>query len=119
MIVQGENQLIPVEKKKFFREIFPFDVTPIIRFLQNIGNIWLADTTLRVRQQGWRNFSVEKSLKIYGLLNTLGGKKGIIRTSELLLYTKNDIEVLKKIKDLGFNFPKPIGLIRATKSDAE
>ena len=119
MTVQGEKNSTPIEKKNYFRETFPFDVPPVVSFPKAVGNIWITDTTLSDGQQGWRTFSIEESLRIYELLSALGGKKGVIRTTELFLYTKKDKEVIRKIKGLGFDFPKPIGWIRATKSDAE
>ncbi|MEM2153754.1 MAG: 2-isopropylmalate synthase [Nitrososphaeria archaeon] len=107
------------EKINLFRDIFPFDSPPKIKLNKVPENIWITDTTLRDGQQGWKTFSVEESLKIYEILSALGGKKGVIRSTELFLYTKKDKEVIRKIKGLAFDYPKPVGWIRATLSDAQ
>lgn len=108
-----------VERINLFRDIFPFDSPPRIKLAKAPNDIRITDTTLRDGQQGWRTFSVEESLKIYEILSALGGKKGVILSTELFLYTKKDKEVIRKIKGLGFDYPKPIGWIRATLSDAQ
>jgi isopropylmalate/homocitrate/citramalate synthase len=107
------------ERINFFRDIFPFDSPPKIRLNRIPEEMWITDTTLRDGQQGWKTFSVEESLKIYEVLNALGGKKGVILSTELFLYTKKDREVIRRIRELGFDYPKPIGWIRATLSDAQ
>lgn len=107
------------EKINLFRDIFPFDSPPKIKLDKAPEDIWITDTTLRDGQQGWRTFSAEESLKIYEILGALGGKKGVIRSTELFLYTKKDKEVIRKIKGLAFDYPKPVGWIRATLSDAQ
>ena len=63
---------VPKEEKKYFREIFPFDVPPVTKYPKKLGNIWITDTTLRDGQTGWKTFSVEESLKIYEALNAIG-----------------------------------------------
>ena len=112
-------QSVPMEEKHYFRDIFPFDVPPVTKYQKKLGDIWITDTTLRDGQQGWKTFSVEESLKIYEVLSAIGGKSGVIKTTELFLYTKKDKEVIRKIKGLGFDYPKPVGWIRATVNDAE
>jgi isopropylmalate/homocitrate/citramalate synthase len=114
---QGEPILS--EERNYFRDIFPFDVPPIAKYQKPINKIWITDTTLRDGQQGWKTFSVEESLKIYEILSAMGGKKGVIKTTELFLYTKKDREVVRKIKGLGFEYPKPVGWIRSALKDAE
>ncbi|MGQ9781400.1 MAG: homocitrate synthase/isopropylmalate synthase family protein [Nitrososphaeria archaeon] len=120
MTGQGDQAVsIPAEERNYFRDIFPFETPPLARYRKPIGNIWITDTTLRDGQQGWKTFSVEESLKIYEVLNAISGKKGVIKTTELFLYTKKDREVIRKIKGLGFEYPKPVGWIRSTMNDAE
>jgi len=115
---RGIENSLSIEKMNFFKDIYPFDSPPVLKTNKPVGDIWITDTTLRDGQQGWKTFSVEESLKIYEVLSGLGGRDGVIRTTELFLYTKKDKEVVRRIKGLGFDYPKPTGWIRATMNDA-
>ncbi len=109
-------------KTEFFKNIFPYYSPPILayeKFDPNKNKIFLTDTTLRDGQQGWRTLTVEESLEIYEILHKLSGKKGIIQTIELFPYTLKDRTVISKIISKGYEYPKPIGWIRANSDDVE
>lgn len=99
-----------------FRELFPFNKPPVIQFPVK-HEIFLTDTTLREGQQGWRILNVKECLRILEALSKLGGEKGLIKTTEVFLYTSKDIEVVKEIIDYNLKYPKPIAWIRSTHSD--
>jgi len=109
------------EDLNLFKDIFPFNLPPRIvvdrsfKYLDQ-SIIGITDTTLRDGQQGWRNLSIDESLKIYEVLAEIGGQGSIIST-ELFLYTHKDREVARKIKEYGYKYPKPIAWIRATYED--
>lgn len=107
---------------ELFRSVFPVDGLPRI-VLEGGGPRWfepgeivVTDTTLRDGQQGWRPLSVEEGLRIYELLVELGGR-GAIASAEVFLYTSRDRELVRRILEYGAEYPRPIGWIRATRSD--
>jgi len=109
------------EDVRLFHEVFPFDSPPRIAggrlstYLKP-DSIRLTDTTLRDGQQGWRNFTLDECLRIYEVLNELGGRGAIVST-ELFLYTPKDREVAKRILELGYEYPKPLAWIRSALED--
>jgi len=109
------------EDLSLFRSVYPFNLPPRIvvddsfKYL-NPDIITVTDTTLRDGQQGWRNLTVDESLRIYKVLTEIGGRGSIIST-ELFLYTHKDREVARRIKEYGYKYPKPIAWIRATYED--
>lgn len=112
----GENEM------ELFKNIFPYYSPPLLvyeGFDPKKNKIFLTDTTLRDGQQGWRTLTVEESLEIYEILHKLSGKDGIIRTTELFPYTPKDREVISKIVSKGYEYPEPIGWIRANNSDLD
>lgn len=107
---------------EFFKNIFLYYSPPILSyegFDPSKNKIYLTDTTLRDGQQGWRTLTIEESLEIYEILHKLSGKDGIIRTIELFPYTSKDRSVINKIISKGYEYPEPIGWIRASDSDLE
>lgn len=107
---------------EFFKDIFPYQSPPILSyegFNPEKNKIFLTDTTLRDGQQGWRTLTVEESLEVYEILHKLSGKGGIIQTIELFPYTSKDRAVISKIVSKGYEYPKPIGWIRANNDDVE
>ncbi len=106
---------------ELFRDVFPFVEPPRI-LLQgasrwfNPDEIVVTDTTLRDGQQGWRPLSVEEGYRIYEALVELGGD-GSIYSAEFFLYTGRDRELVRRVLEAGHEYPKPIGWIRATRSD--
>ncbi|OYT52129.1 MAG: 2-isopropylmalate synthase [Desulfurococcales archaeon ex4484_204] len=108
---------------RLFREVYPFNAPPKVVVEggdagYGIDKLVVTDTTLRDGQQGWRNLTVSESLKIYEVLADIGGEGSIIST-ELFLYTSKDREVAGRIAEYGYEYPKPIGWIRATMRDLE
>ncbi len=106
---------------ELFRDVFPFNEPP--RILVSSASRWfdpsriaVTDTTLRDGQQGWRPLSVEEGLRIYEALVELGGDGSIV-SSEFFLYTPRDRELVRRVLEVGAEYPKPIGWIRATRSD--
>ncbi|NOZ89063.1 MAG: 2-isopropylmalate synthase [Crenarchaeota archaeon] len=106
---------------ELYRSVFPFHEPPRIvvegasRWFDP-GRIVVTDTTLRDGQQGWRPLSVEEGLKIYEALVELGGD-GSIYSAEFFLYTPRDRELVRRVLEIGAEYPKPIGWIRASLSD--
>jgi len=102
----------------FHRDVFRYPDLPLIKTHRvRMDNIYITDTTLRDGQQGWRPFSVREIVDIYSLLHELTGDSKTIHTSEFFLYTPKDKEAFRKVKELGYEYPKPISWLRATMTD--
>lgn len=106
--------------EKYFKDIYPFKEVPRICCLDhkdivnNLSKIYITDTTLRDGQQGWRIFTVRECERIYELLVEFGKP---IKSTEVFLYTDKDRMVAKRLMEYGYEHPKVIGWIRATRSD--
>ncbi len=109
------------DSSEFHRDVFPFDVPPRIDIsaYPQAAELHITDTTLRDGQQGWRTLSVDESLRIYEMLHRLDNGKGMIMSSEVFPYTAKDRTVIEKITNLNYDFPRPIGWIRARTEDVD
>ena len=124
-----------VSKPNLLEETFPHSLPPRILFS---GKIWeeidgrlvefdpneamkrdlrISDTTFRDGQQARPPYTVDQIVGLFKLLSKLGGPKGLIRMSEFFVYSKKDREAIEAVRDLGLEFPKVTGWIRADKGD--
>jgi citrate (Re)-synthase len=77
---------------------FPYSRIPPIRFEADAvaqalpGHVWITDTTFRDGQQARAPYSVEQIVRLYDLLNELGGP--VIRQTEFFAYTPVDREAI-------------------------
>jgi len=77
---------------------FPYSRIPPIRFAPDAvpqalpTDIWITDTTFRDGQQARAPYSVEQIVRLYDLLNELGGP--VIRQTEFFAYTPADREAI-------------------------
>lgn len=112
-----------VEEPNLFREFYSYDDVPRIAFNHRrvpIGmpkEIWITDTSLRDGQQSVEPYSVNQIVELYKLMSKLGGPFGIIRQTEMFVYSKKDREAIAKCQELGLKFPEITTWIRATKED--
>ncbi|MEG1548254.1 MAG: 2-isopropylmalate synthase [Clostridia bacterium] len=118
-----DYELHDVKEAELFRDSFPYDSVPRIRFnhrqvpMYFPDDIWITDTTFRDGQQSRAPFTVEQIVNLYKLMNRLGGYKGIIRQSEFFIYTEKDRLALEKCRELGYKYPEITTWIRASSSD--
>ena len=114
-----------VTEPNLMKDIFPYDQVPRMVFdKRNIPialpkEIWVTDTTFRDGQQGYAPFKVKQIVDLYELMHKLDNNKGVIRFSEFFLYSKTDKESVRRCLDLGYDYPKVTGWIRASKNDFE
>ena len=114
-----------VTEPNLMKDIFPYNQVPRMIFdKRNIPislpkEIWVTDTTFRDGQQGYSPFKVKQIVDLYELMHKLDNKKGVIRFSEFFLYSKTDKESVRKCLDLGYEYPKVTGWIRASENDFE
>jgi isopropylmalate/homocitrate/citramalate synthase len=77
---------------------FPYSQIPPIRFAPDPvpqalpEDIWITDTTFRDGQQARAPYSVEQIVRLYDLLNQMGGP--VIRQTEFFAYTPVDREAI-------------------------
>ena len=122
----SENQKYPlqdVEQPNLYRDVFPYTRLPRVVFdgqavpLNRAKEIWITDTTFRDGQQARPPYTVAQVVDLYALLHKLDGDSGLIRTCEFFLYSRRDRQGVDKCRELGFEFPRVTGWIRAVKSD--
>jgi isopropylmalate/homocitrate/citramalate synthase len=107
----------------WFRETFPYALPPRARFeadpvpLAPAPEIWITDTTFRDGQQSRAPYAVDEIVHLYDLLHRLGGPRGMVRQTEMFLYTRRDREALERCQALGHRFPEITGWIRASLDD--
>jgi len=112
-----------VKDPNLYRDYFNYEEVPKIAFNHRrvpIGmpkDIWITDTSLRDGQQSVEPYSVEQIVNIYKYLSRLGGPYGIIRQTEMFVYSKKDREAIAKCQELGLKFPEITTWIRASKED--
>src|SRR5262245_64051742 len=107
----------------YFRETFPYSLPPLARFeadpvpLAPAPEIWITDTTFRDGQQSRAPYAVDEIVRLYDLLHRLGGPNGMVRQTEMFLYTRRDRDALERCQALGHRYPEITGWIRASLDD--
>ena len=112
-----------VENPNLYREFYSYDDVPRIAFnhrrvpMNMPQDIWITDTSLRDGQQSVEPYTVEQIVNIYKLMSKLGGPYGIVRQTEMFVYSKKDREAILRCQELGLKFPEITTWIRANKED--
>ena len=112
-----------VADPNLYREFYSYDDVPRVAFnhrrvpMNMPQDIWITDTSLRDGQQSVEPYSIEQIVNLYKLMSKLGGPYGIIRQTEMFVYSKKDREALLKCQELGLKFPEITTWIRANKED--
>src|SRR5213078_4365008 len=107
----------------YLRETFPYSLPPLTRFeaeavpLDPAPAIWITDTTFRDGQQSRAPYTPEQIADLYVLLARLGGPRGMIRQTELFLYTEKDRRAVELCRERCLRFPEITGWIRASMDD--
>ena len=112
-----------VAEPNLYRDMYSYDTVPKISFNHRrvpIGmpkEIWITDTSFRDGQQALEPYSVQQIVDLFKLMSKLGGPYGIIRQTEMFVYSKKDREALAKCQELGLPFPEITTWIRANRED--
>ena len=112
-----------VAEPNLYRDVYPYEEVPRVAFNHRrvpIGmpeDIWITDTSFRDGQQSVEPYTVDQIVHLYKLLSKLGGPYGIIRQTELFVYSKKDREAVEKCQELGLRFPEITTWIRASRED--
>ncbi len=118
-------QLQDIAEPNLYREIYPYEEVPRVSFNHRrvpMGmprEIWITDTSFRDGQQSVEPYTVDQMVDLFKLMSRLGGPYGIIRQTEMFVYSKKDREALERCRDLGLKFPEITTWIRANKGDFE
>ena len=86
------------EAANLYRDMFPYEEVPKCTFNFRLmpanppEHIWITDTTFRDGQQSRAPYEPGQILELFKLLHRLGGPKGIIRQTEIFLYSERDRE---------------------------
>ncbi len=112
-----------IPEPQLYRDVYSYDTVPKVGFNHRrvpMGmpeEIWITDTSLRDGQQSIEPYTVEQIVQLYKYMNRLGGPYGIIRQTEMFVYSQKDREALQKCQELGLKFPEITTWIRASKED--
>ena len=125
-LLEDENykyDLQDVQDPNLYRDLYTYKEIPKVTFnhrrvpIEMPREIWITDTSFRDGMQSVEPYSVEQIVKLYKLLSKLGGPFGIIRQTEMFVYSEKDRQALSRCKELGLKFPEITTWIRATKED--
>ena len=124
-----------VGQPNLLEDVFPYDRVPLITFdgliREEINgrvvefdpqaavkrDLFITDTTFRDGQQARPPYSPEQIRDIYSLLVRLSGPNGVIRLTEFFLYTPKDRQAVDLCRELGHDYPRITGWIRADEGD--
>ena len=112
-----------VDEPQLYRDVYSYDTVPRVPFNHRrvpMGmpeEIWITDTSLRDGQQSIEPYTVEQIVQLYKYMSRLGGPYGIIRQTEMFVYSQKDREAVQKCQELGLEFPEITTWIRASKED--
>ena len=112
-----------VENPELYRDIYDYESVPKVAFnhrrvpMGMPSEIWITDTSLRDGQQSVEPYSVEQIVRLYQLMSKLGGPYGVIRQTEMFVYSEKDRKALEKCQELGLKFPEITTWIRANRED--
>ncbi len=129
------RELKDVEAPNLLEDLFPHRLPPRIVFTGKIHeeidgrlvefdpnealrrDLHISDTTFRDGQQARPPYTVKQIVDLFELLSRLSGPRGIVRMSEFFVYSQKDREAVSAVKDLGYEFPRITGWIRADEGD--
>lgn len=112
-----------VAEPNLYRDFYSYSDVPRVAFNHRrvpMGmpkDIWITDTSLRDGQQSVEPYTVEQIVTLYKLMSKLSGPFGIIRQTEMFVYSKKDRDALARCQELGLRFPEITTWIRANKED--
>lgn len=112
-----------IAEPNLYRDFYSYTDVPRVAFnhrrvpLGMPKDIWITDTSLRDGQQSVEPYTVDQIVELYKFMSKLGGPYGIIRQTEMFVYSKKDREAVAKCQELGLKFPEITTWIRANRED--
>ena len=108
---------------ELYRDVFPYTHVSRIEFDDTFlvprpaDPMFITDTTFRDGQQARPPYTVKQIARISDLLHKLGGKSGLIQSSEFFMYSPKDRKAIEVCRSRGYRFPRVTGWIRANMDD--
>jgi isopropylmalate/homocitrate/citramalate synthase len=133
--MRRRREVREVEQANLLEDIFSYERVPLITFdgvvREEINgkviefdpqaavkrDLFITDTTFRDGQQARPPYSAEQIRDIYDLMARLSGPHGVIRLTEFFLYTTKDRRAVDLCRELGHEYPRITGWIRADEGD--
>ena len=116
-------KLVNRETPELHRDIFPYSKVSRV-FFDDVYTLpraadpmFITDTTLRDGQQARTPYTLKQIEHIFELLHKLGGKSGLIRSSEFFMYSEKDRKAVEICRAKGYRYPEITGWIRANLDD--
>ena len=112
-----------IAEPNLYRDFYSYTDVPRVAFnhrrvpLGMPKDIWITDTSLRDGQQSVEPYTVDQIVELYKFMSKLGGPYGIIRQTEMFVYSKKDREAVERCQELGLKFPEITTWIRANRED--
>ena len=116
-------QLQNREEPELYRDWFPYTKVGRVTFNNQFvtpspaKDMFITDTTFRDGQQAKPPYKLRQIVDIFDLLHELGGRSGLIRSSEFFMYSDKDRKAIEQCRAKGYKFPRITGWIRAHKED--
>src|SRR4030065_944678 len=88
--------LLDIQEPNLYRSAFPYDEVCRVEFDNKFvftdppEEIFITDTTFRDGQQARAPYTVEQIVQLYKFMHRLAGPRGLVRASEVFLYSKKD-----------------------------
>jgi len=129
------KDLTILEEPNLLENMFPYGLPPRISFTGKIveeidgkrvefdpgkaveRDLHISDTTFRDGQQARPPYTVKQIVDLYELMSRLSGPEGVVRLTEFFVYSQKDREAVTACRDLGLDYPRVTGWIRADKGD--
>ena len=111
------------EKPRLYRELFPYTNICRTSFDETLlsprpaDQMRITDTTFRDGQQARPPYTVRQVAKMFDFLHRLGGRSGLIASSEFFLYSPRDRKCVEVCRSRGYRFPQVTAWVRATRED--
>lgn len=111
------------EEPQLFRELFPYTSISRVEFDDMLmaprpaEPMFITDTTFRDGQQARPPYTVKQIARIFDLMHKLGGKSGLIQSTEFFMYSPKDRKAVEACRSRGYRFPRVTGWIRAALDD--
>ncbi|MDR2050845.1 MAG: histone-lysine N-methyltransferase [Deltaproteobacteria bacterium] len=111
------------KEPQLYRDIFPYSRVARIPFddsmvmLNPAEPMFITDTTFRDGQQARPPYTPRQIAAIFDLLHELGGRSGLINSSEFFMYSEKDRQAIELCRNKNYKFPRITGWLRATPGD--
>ncbi|MDE5833194.1 MAG: histone-lysine N-methyltransferase [Desulfovibrio sp.] len=111
------------EKPRLYRDLFPYTNICRTSFDDTLlsprpaEKMRITDTTFRDGQQARPPYTVRQVARMFDFLHRLGGRSGLISSSEFFLYSPRDRKCAEVCRSRGYRFPQVTAWVRATRDD--